>query len=136
VSESITKAEIESILAKLTETMTARFGEVSEKIDKVDARLDRGLGAISELRERIDKLGERLDRVEVQVYDRIERVETNLLTAFHNWARPTEVKMRASLVKMDALGNQVGGFEERMSLLEERMYEVERRLMQRNPPAA
>jgi len=66
----------------------------------------------------------------------IERVETNLLTAFHRWARPTEIKFRASNAKVDAYGVQVTGFDERVSLLEERISELERQVRERNPPAA
>jgi hypothetical protein len=50
----------------------------------------------------------------------IERVETNLLTEFHKWARTYEIRARGT-------STVVFGFDERLGLLEERVSELERR---------
>lgn len=49
-----------------------------------------------------------------------ERVETNLLRAFHGWARSMEIRVRG-------VTGVATGFEERLALAEERISEVERR---------
>jgi hypothetical protein len=51
---------------------------------------------------------------------RSEKVETNLLSAFHGWARSMEIRVRNS-------GSMVTGFDERLALAEERISELERR---------
>ena len=50
----------------------------------------------------------------------IERVETNLVTEFHKWARTYEVRARSTTTV-------VHGFEERLGFLEERVSDLERR---------
>ena len=66
---------------------------------------------------RIDK---RFEELEALLEARIEKTETNLLTAFHGWARPMELRV----------GNMttiVMGFEERMTLAEQRISQLERK---------
>jgi len=48
------------------------------------------------------------------------RLETHLLSAFHGWARATEIKIKSA-------SNSTAAVDERMSLLEERMLNLERR---------
>ncbi|MBZ5677612.1 MAG: hypothetical protein LAP61_25495 [Acidobacteriia bacterium] len=67
---------------------------------------------LQELRTHVD---ERLDRVDTrfdQVIEATRDMQTEVLRAFHNWARPAEVKIRSH--------------EERLTLLEERVSEIER----------
>jgi hypothetical protein len=40
------------------------------------------------------QLDERLDRVRVEFSERLEKVETTLLTEFHKWASPVETRQR------------------------------------------
>jgi hypothetical protein len=47
-----------------------------------------------------------------ELVDQMRDMQTEVLRAFHNWARPAEVKFRSN--------------EERLSLLEERVSEIER----------
>lgn len=53
----------------------------------------------TELKEYLDRRFEAIDRriteVEERLDAKIERVETNLLTAFHKWASPMESRMRS-----------------------------------------
>jgi len=60
---------------------------------------------LQELRAHVDV---RLD----QVIEATRDMQTEVLRAFHNWARPAEVKIRSH--------------EERLTLLEERVSEIER----------
>ena len=60
----------------------------------------------------------RVDIAEVRAD--IEKSETNLLRAFHGWARSMEIRVRG----ISAVST---GFEERLAMAEERISEVERR---------
>ena len=61
------------------------------------------------------ELRQYLDAMKQELIDHIETVETKLLTAFHDWARPVEIRLR-TLPMM----------EERLGLLEERVSKIER----------
>jgi hypothetical protein len=50
----------------------------------------------------------------------LERVETKLLTAFYDWARPMELRV-------SGVTNAVHAFDERLTLMERRIFELERR---------
>jgi len=58
--------------------------------------------------------------VRVDLRADIEKSETNLLRAFHGWARSMEIRVRG----ISAVST---GFEERLAMAEERISEVERR---------
>jgi hypothetical protein len=53
-----------------------------------------------------------LDQLEARLVETTRDMQTEVLRAFHNWARPAEVKLRSH--------------EERLTLLEERISEIER----------
>jgi len=53
-----------------------------------------------------------LDQLETRLVEATRDMQTEVLRAFHNWARPAEVKLRSH--------------EERLTLLEERISEIER----------
>ena len=50
----------------------------------------------------------------------LERLETKLLTAFYDWARPMELRVTG-------VTNTVHAFDERLTLIERRMFDLERR---------
>jgi hypothetical protein len=52
--------------------------------------------------------------------ERIEKAETNLLGAFHGWARAMEIRVRG-------VSGVTSGFDERLALAEERISELERK---------
>ena len=54
------------------------------------------------------------------VDERSEKVETRLLSAFHGWARAMEIKVRGT-------STITTGFDERLSLIEERVSDLERK---------
>lgn len=65
--------------------------------------------------QRLDSVDARLNHVDArfdQVIEATRDMQTEVLRAFHNWARPAEVKIRSH--------------EERLTLLEERVSEIER----------
>ncbi len=75
-----------------------------------------------ELRQYLEGMESRMDTkleaLEERVNARIEKVETNLLTAFHGWARPMEIRVRGSVAI-------VLGFEEPLTLAEERLRQLD-----------
>lgn len=72
---------------------------------------------VAELKTYIDHRSEDLQKY---IDQRSEKIETNLLSAFHGWARSMEIRVRNS-------GSMVTGFDERLALAEERISELERR---------
>ena len=72
---------------------------------------------LAAMEERLPAMEERL----IQYTDkRSEKVETNLLTAFHGWARSMEIRVRGS-------STIVSGFDERLTFLEDRVSDLERK---------
>ncbi len=72
----------------------------------------------------------RMATLKEELEQRIEKSETSLLTAFHQWARTHELRSRA-------VTTAVIGFDERLALLEDRLAEVERKMLGNgHPPTA
>ncbi len=59
---------------------------------------------------------QRLDKVE----ERLERVETTLLTEFHKWASPVELRQRSHAAALRALDTEVEALADRLKNLENR----------------
>lgn len=59
-------------------------------------------------------------RLRSHIEARIEKTETNLLSAFHGWARGMEIRVRG-------VSGMATGFDERLGLVEERISALERR---------
>jgi hypothetical protein len=58
--------------------------------------------------------------MEERISERIEASETRLLSAFHGWPLAMEIRVRGNTT-------MVTGFDERLSLVEERISELERK---------
>jgi hypothetical protein len=67
------------------------------------------------------RLGDKLGNFKAELIEVMGDMQTEILRAFHNWARPIEIRLRG-----------VDHLSERMSAMEERMSDFERRL----PPPA
>jgi hypothetical protein len=61
-----------------------------------------------------DWIKTQLERVEA----RIERVETSLLTEFHKWASPIEMRLRSHTATLRALDVELEAVSERVTRLE------------------
>jgi exonuclease VII small subunit len=61
-----------------------------------------------------------IQELKIELLERIEKAETNLLTAFRNWSRGAETHQKVN----DLL---VRSFDDRLAALEERVGELERR---------
>jgi hypothetical protein len=53
-----------------------------------------------------------------QIYDRIERVETTLLTEFHKWASPLDARIRTHTAALRALDLETEAIDDRLKKLE------------------
>lgn len=88
-------------------------GRLIAHVDAVETRL----------RTRIDAVETRIDAVETrlrtQFEESIEATETNLLTAFHNWAQTFEVRARGTSAP-------VREYDERLIMIEDRVAKLER----------
>jgi hypothetical protein len=84
--------------------------DLKQYLDENFARID----------ERLADIDEKFETLKTRLNERIEKTETNLLTAFHGWARPMEIRVHG-------VATMVLGFEERMALAEQRISELERR---------
>ena len=62
------------------------------------------------LNKRID---DRIEQSEIRFNERIERTETNLLTAFHQWASPIEMRHRSHTAVLRALDIEVESLADR-----------------------
>ena len=102
------RAEIDARFGELRTENDAKFGELRADID----------ARFGELRAEIDV---RFNEERIERRAEIEKTETNLLRAFHNWARPMEIRVRESDTK-------VAGFDLRLAFIEERDSELERRI--------
>jgi hypothetical protein len=87
---------MEGRLVAMEGGMLAMEASLTARIEKTETGLEERLGA------------------------RIEETETKLLTAFHGWARPMEIRQRSTT-------SIVTGFDERLALVEERVSQIERR---------
>jgi hypothetical protein len=89
---------------------SARFFAVDPGVTKVNYD-ERGMDP--ELKQYLEAMEDRLNT-------RVEKVETNLLTAFHGWARSMEIRVRG-------VSTVTTGFDERLAHVEERVSELERK---------
>jgi hypothetical protein len=87
--------------------LDAKFGEVDTKFAELEDRL-------------LLRIEKSEAAMEVRMAELIEKSENNLLRAFHGWARAMEIRVRG-------VSSVAVGFEERLSMVEERISEVERR---------
>jgi len=74
-------------------------------------------GDIEDLHTKVDRihddLNARMDRMHDDLVEKMRDMQTEVLRAFHSWARPVEIRIRS--------------LDERVGLLEERVSAIERR---------
>jgi hypothetical protein len=68
----------------------------------------------------IDRRFTQIDGRFAEIRAAIEKTETNLLRAFHGWARSMEIRVRSG-------ATSIAGFDERLGFAEERIGERERK---------
>lgn len=82
----------------------------------MESEMDMDDGTRQHLEAVEQRLAARIDDLRGDVRQQIERTENNLLSAFYGWARTMEIKVRS-----------LHAFDERLSVVEERLAELERK---------
>ena len=65
-------------------------------------------------------ISQRLEKVENELSRRLEKVETTLLTEFHKWASPVELRQKSHAAALRALDAEVESLSDRLKNLEGR----------------
>jgi hypothetical protein len=103
--------ELKQFLVAIEERLSAR-------VQKLEARLS------VRLQELEARLNARIDHAvaacETRLEDRIRDAETNLLTEFHKWASPQEVRVRSHTSAINAVDAELEYLKDRVKKLEER----------------
>lgn len=100
----------------LREYLEQMEGRINARIDRLEARIV-GLEA------KIDGLEARIDGLEARIVGldaKIERVETTLLTEFHKWASPLEMRVRTHAATLRSLDIEQEAMDDRLRKLEGR----------------
>src|ERR1700761_4606271 len=96
--------------------LTVALQQVSERLDRVDRRFEQ----IDQRFEQIDRRFEQIDQRFEETIEFARGIETSLLKEFRKWAISFESRHKANEIL-------VGGFNERLIALEERVGDIERR---------
>jgi hypothetical protein len=76
----------------------------------------------SEMREYLDanfaRIDERFAEMESKFKADLERIETKLLTEFHKWASPAEMRAKSHALALQAMDLEMGSLADRVSKLE------------------
>jgi hypothetical protein len=92
--------------------------ELKQYLEAMESRINARTEAMeSRMNGRADAME---DRINTNIAVRIEKSETNLLSAFYGWARSMEIRVRG-------VGGITTGFDERLALAEERISQLERK---------
>ena len=84
--------------------------ELKQHLEAMEARIDAKFAKCA-MKEDLERFATKED---------LERLETKLLTAFYDWARPMELRVTG-------VTNSVHAFDERLTLMERRIFDLERR---------
>ena len=98
-------------LEGLLEAMEGRLGAMEARLDATEARLDATEAHLGAMEARLDAMEARLEA-------KIEKVETTLLTEFHKWASPAELRARSHAAAIRALDLETEALAERVAKLE------------------
>jgi len=91
------------------------IGQLDTKIGQLDTKIGHKIG---QLEAKIAQLETRLDRVETDLAEKIERVETTLLTEFHKWASPMDMRQKSHSAALRALDLELESVDDRVKKLE------------------
>ena len=89
--------------------------EMHEELAAFESRMDQRM---SSLQGNMSALQESLSSLQESLTEKMRDLQTETLRAFHGWASPVESRLRGT-------NTFVMGFEERLTLLEERMRKME-----------
>lgn len=97
--------------------------DLTSKMEKIHLELTSDIGAVrsavtsESVATRLD-LQSRIDVLRQEFDEKLERMETKLLTAFHKWASPTELRLSSHSTAMRAIDLELENLRERIRRLE------------------
>ena len=103
------------IAGQLRAEMRAEIGTLRAEIGTLRAEMRTEFGAV---RSEIGTLHSEIGTLRAELRAEIERVETSLLTEFHKWASPVELRIKSHATAMRALDLELEDVKERLSKLE------------------
>jgi uncharacterized protein involved in exopolysaccharide biosynthesis len=110
------------IAGQLRAEMRAEIGTLRAEIGTLRAEMRTEFGAvrseIGTLHSEIGTLHSEIGTLRAELRAEIERVETSLLTEFHKWASPVELRIKSHATAMRALDLELEDVKERLSKLE------------------
>lgn len=115
--------QIIDLLERRFEHVDKRFEQIDRRFEQIDRRFEEVYERFREIEKRLDEVEKRLDEVEKRLDDNVElarSIETSLLKEFRKWAISFESRFKANEIL-------IGGFNERLIALEERVGDIERR---------
>ena len=68
----------------------------------------------------LERLEKHLVDMEGRLNERVERIETSLLTEFHKWASPIEMRQRSHAMALRAMDLEIESHGDRLNKLEEK----------------
>lgn len=95
------RADVKHDLAELRDDINQRFAGVDERFAQIDGRFA--------------QIDARFDRLRDELVEKMRDMQTEVLRAFHGWAAPLEIRLRA-----------IPNIEERLGLLGDRVSKIER----------
>ena len=87
--------------------LEAMEGRIGDRLGRIGDRLEA-------MEDRMDAMEGRMDALDAK----IEKVETTLLTEFHKWASPAELRMRSHAATLRVLDVEMEARSERVDKLE------------------
>ncbi len=100
------KLWIDERLRSLASQLGGRFERIDQRFDQID--------------QRFEAIDQRFETMETHFAERLERVETTLLTEFHKWASPFEIRQRSHSAAIRALDMEVESLKDRVTKLEQK----------------
>ena len=101
-----TKLDLETKLERV-----ATKQDLETKLERVATKQD--------LETKLERVATKLDLERYATKEDLERIETNLLTAFHSWASPTEARLRTHTAMLRAIDLEMEVLSNRISKLED-----------------
>jgi hypothetical protein len=105
-------AQLGVLRAESSERINALRAEFSEHVSALRAGFSEQLSALRA------EFIQRLEAQRIELSDRIEKSETTLLTEFHKWASPVELRQRSHAAAMRAFDAELEAVSERVTKLE------------------
>ena len=107
-----TKEQLEQVAGQL-EQVAGQVERLAGQVEQVAGQVERVAGQLERVAEQLESFAERFATKE-----QLERVETRLLTEFHKWASPVEMRQRTHSAALRAIDMEMEALDDRVQKLE------------------